>query len=86
MNPAQARELIKEAFSHPFDRDRFGKFAAELLNHQDIRRAHSPVACHEQARNSGRVEWRRGRDSNPRCLAARRFSRPVQSSALPPLR
>ena len=29
--------------------------------------------------------WRRGRDSNPRSLAARRFSRPVVSSARPPL-
>ena len=29
--------------------------------------------------------WRRGRDSNPRCLAARRFSRPVHSTTLPPL-
>jgi integrase/recombinase XerD len=29
---------------------------------------------------------RRGWDSNPRCLAARRFSRPVHSATLPPLR
>ena len=28
---------------------------------------------------------RRGRDSNPRCLAAQRFSRPPQSTTLPPL-
>ena len=33
MNPAQARQLIKDTFTQPFDRDRFGKFAAELLNH-----------------------------------------------------
>jgi hypothetical protein len=30
--------------------------------------------------------WRRERDSNPRSLSARRFSRPVHSSALPSLR
>ena len=35
---------------------------------------------------SSRREWRSGRDSNPRTLAGRRFSRPVQSSTLPPLR
>ena len=29
--------------------------------------------------------WRRGRDSNPRYLSVRRFSRPVQSTTLPPL-
>ena len=29
--------------------------------------------------------WRRGWDSNPRCLAAFRFSRPAHSTALPPL-
>ena len=28
---------------------------------------------------------RRGRDSNPRYLSVRRFSRPVQSTTLPPL-
>lgn len=30
--------------------------------------------------------WRRGRDSNPGCLAAQRFSRPPDSTALAPLR
>ena len=30
--------------------------------------------------------WRRGRDSNPRDLSARRFSRPLHSTTLPPLR
>ena len=42
---------------------------------------HSPrpnMACHEQARDSGRVEWRRGWDSNPRTLAGLRFSRPAR--------
>src|SRR5262245_21360076 len=34
--------------------------------------------------NSFRVQ-RTGRDSNPRTLAGRRFSRPVQSAALPPV-
>ncbi len=36
---------------------------------------------------SGEVqqEWRRGRDSNPRYVAAQRFSRPPQSATLPPL-
>ncbi len=34
----------------------------------------------------GDVGRRSGRDSNPRALAGRRFSRPVHSSALPPLR
>jgi hypothetical protein len=29
------------------------------------------------------VIWRRRRDSNPRYLSVRRFSRPVQSTALP---
>ena len=32
------------------------------------------------------VVLRRGRDSNPRSLAAQRFSRPPQSTTLPPLR
>ncbi len=32
------------------------------------------------------LKWRRGRDSNPRTLAGRRFSRPVVSTAHPPLR
>jgi hypothetical protein len=32
------------------------------------------------------VKWRRGADSNPRYLAARRFSRPVHSTTLTPLR
>ena len=32
-----------------------------------------------------RLYWRRGRDSNPRDLAARRFSRPLHSTTLPPL-
>ena len=35
MTPAQARQLIKDTFTQPFDRDRFGKFAANLLNHVD---------------------------------------------------
>jgi hypothetical protein len=39
MNPAQARQLIKETFTQPFDRDRFGRFAAELLNHVDGEKA-----------------------------------------------
>ena len=30
-------------------------------------------------------EWRRGRDSNPRYLSVRWFSRPVHSTTLPPL-
>ncbi len=30
--------------------------------------------------------WRRGWDLNPRILSYRRFSRPVHSAALPPLR
>ena len=30
--------------------------------------------------------WRKGWDSNPRMLAHRRFSRPVQSTTLPPFR
>ena len=30
--------------------------------------------------------WRRGRDSNPRYLAVKRFSRPPRSTTLPPLR
>ncbi len=33
---------------------------------------------------SAKTTQRSGRDSNPRCLAARRFSRPVQSTTLPP--
>src|SRR5205809_6573695 len=32
-----------------------------------------------------KLSWRRGRDSNSRGLSACRFSRPVQSTALPPL-
>ncbi len=39
MNPAQARQLIKDTFTQPFDRDRFGKFAANLLNHVDGEKA-----------------------------------------------
>lgn len=35
---------------------------------------------------SQKMQKRRGRDSNPGYLSARRFSRPVQSAALPPLR
>jgi len=35
MKPAQARQLIKDTFTQPFDRDQFGKFAVELLNHVD---------------------------------------------------
>ncbi len=35
---------------------------------------------------SQKKQKRRGRDSNPGCLSARRFSRPVHSAALPPLR
>ena len=31
------------------------------------------------------LKWRRGWDSNPRDLAALRFSRPAQSTTLPPL-
>ena len=31
-------------------------------------------------------EWRRREDSNPRCLAAIRFSKPMRSAALPRLR
>ena len=32
------------------------------------------------------VSWRKGWDSNPRMLSHRRFSRPVQSTTLPPFR
>lgn len=32
------------------------------------------------------ASWRRRKDSNPRCLAARRFSKPLHSAALPRLR
>ena len=35
---------------------------------------------------SNTLRWRRGWDSNPRSLARRRFSRPVYSSTLAPLR
>jgi hypothetical protein len=35
MDKQQASELIKTTFTQPFDRDRFGKFAANLLNHVD---------------------------------------------------
>ena len=35
MDKKQASQLIKETFTQPFDRDRFGKFAANLLNHVD---------------------------------------------------
>jgi hypothetical protein len=41
---------------------------------------------HEAPAFSGGVVWRRGRDSNPRALAGFRFSRPVPSTARPPLR
>ena len=34
---------------------------------------------------TGQTGWRRGRDSNPGCLATRRFSRPVLSTTQPPL-
>ena len=37
-------------------------------------------------KTGGEGEWRRGWDSNPRCLSARRFSRPVPSTTRPPLR
>ena len=36
--------------------------------------------------NRENSNWRRGRESNPRYLAARRFSRPVLSTTQPPLR
>jgi len=39
MDKQQARQLIKETFTQPFDRDRFGKFAANLLNHVDGEKA-----------------------------------------------
>jgi len=35
MNPAQARQLIKETFTRPFDRDRFRLFAINVLNRMD---------------------------------------------------
>jgi hypothetical protein len=31
------------------------------------------------------LTWRTGRDLNPRNLSVRRFSKPVQSAALPPV-
>jgi hypothetical protein len=34
----------------------------------------------------GNLRWRKGWDSNPRTVARRWFSRPVQSTTLPPFR
>lgn len=35
MNSAQARQLIKDTFTQPFDKDRFHAFVVNLLNHVD---------------------------------------------------
>ena len=49
-------------------------FKLRTLNHKHI------------FRSAAQKNWRRGRDSNPRNLSAQRFSRPPQSTTLPPLR
>src|SRR5450756_1235710 len=41
------------------------------------------LSCQRNGECAG--QWRRERDSNPRSLAAQRFSRPPQSSTLPSL-
>ncbi len=56
-------------------REYFKVDIASLLKQRQL-----PATCQSQR------TWRRGRDSNPRDREAQRFSRPPQSTTLPPLR
>ena len=75
----------------------FDKVIGDYIAHDNSERAHQmlgflapgakePALANGRQKSVHRPNWRRGRDSNPRHLAVRRFSRPLFSTTQPPLR